>query len=160
MPSHNALQCVFVGTELSGRRIHWPVKCHTELNVVIYKEPSGAQKSPRSHFGAVRGFCGFKRLRWCALTLGVLYGAFKSSAWALSASHTAERDKTEPSLPTTTAALKEIPGWFLGRRGLEVTVAGLLCRNVFDVGHWSWIFACYFFTLLQFFWRKHRLYCC
>lgn len=94
------------------------------LNVVIYKKPTGAQKkSKRSHFGAVRGVCGSKRLWQCALTLGVLYGAFKSSAWALSASHAAEQDK---NIPVTTAALKEIPSWFHASRGLEETSVTVL----------------------------------
>ena len=94
------------------------------LNVVIYKTLKwSTKKSKRSHFGAVRGVCGSKRLWQCALTLGVLYGAFKSSAWALSASHAAEQDK---NIPVTTAALKEIPSWFHASRGLEVTSVTVL----------------------------------
>lgn len=89
------------------------------LNVVIYKKPTGAQeKGNRSHFGAVRGFCGSKRLRWCVLTLGpcvVLLRALRGH----SPHHTLpSKTKTYLSQANTLPALKEISSWSIARRGL------------------------------------------
>lgn len=111
------------------------------LNVVIYKKLTGVQKkSNRSHFGAVRGFCGSERLRWCVLTLGpcvVLLRALRGH----SLHHTLpSKTKTYLSQANTLPALKTISSWSNARRGLcdvvqySVFFFFVLFFNV--PGHW------------------------
>lgn len=49
----------------------------------LQEDDWSTKKSSQAILVLSKGFCGTKRLQWCALTLEVLYAAFKSGAWAL-----------------------------------------------------------------------------
>lgn len=81
------IQCVFFTSDHAGRK----KKKFIGLSSVIQGFECGhlqeddwsTKKSSQAILVLSKGFCGTKRLQWCALTLEVLYAAFKSGAWAL-----------------------------------------------------------------------------
>lgn len=100
------------------------------LNVVIYKKPSRAQKIKAAAEAILVLSEGFVALKGCGDVLWhsgscmVLLRALRGHTLH----HTLpSKTKTYLSLANTSAALKEIPGWFHASRGLEVTLWHFCC---------------------------------
>lgn len=127
-PPHCNAMCIFSHRAFQEDRIHRPVKCHTGLECGHLQEADWSTKKAREAilvlsegFVALKG-CGdvLWHLGSCMVLLRALRGH--------SLHHTLpSKTKTYLSLANTTAALKEIPGWFHASRGLEVTLWHFCC---------------------------------